>query len=151
MKNDINLFKPTKEEQLTAMTSYVALSAVLCDIKDNNPEIEIEETKEKIRIPINTLKLLVKILEETSKGRLVSIVPIATEVTTQAAAEMLGCSRPHVVKLLETGKIKFTKVGRHRRIRYDDIVAYKQAMKAKQERIINEIMEDDENSGLYDS
>ncbi len=151
MKNDINLYKPTKEEQRTAMASYDALSAVLCELKDKNPEIEIEETNEKIRIPINALKLLVEILKETSKGRPVSIVPVATEVTTQAAAEMLGCSRPHVVKLLETGKIKFTRVGRHRRILYDDILAYKQAMKEEQERLISEMMEEDENSGLYDS
>ena len=29
----------------------------------------------------------------------ISVVPIATEMTTQAAAELLGCSRPHFVKL----------------------------------------------------
>ena len=64
---------------------------------------------------------------------------------------MLGCSRPHVVKLLESGKIKFTKVGKHRRIRYEDIVVYKNEMKALQERLIIEIMDEDETTGLYDS
>ncbi len=64
---------------------------------------------------------------------------------------MLGCSRPHIVKLLESGKIKFTKVGKHRRIRYEDIVIYKNEMKALQERLIIEIMDEDETTGLYDS
>ena len=145
-----NISKPSKEEQKAAMISYDALMSSLNAIKDKNPEIEIEETQERIRIPLNALKLLAKILKETGKGKPVSIVPIATEITTQAAAEMLGCSRPHIVKLLETGKIKFTKVGKHRRIRYEDVISYKKDMKAEQERLINEIMNTDEKAGLYD-
>ncbi len=146
-----NIKKPTKEEQKTALKSYDVLLATLEEIKDKNPEIEIEETQEKIRIPISVLKLLAKILKETSKGRPISIVPIATEVTTQAAAEILGCSRPHVVKLLEEGKIKFTKIGKHRRINYEDVINYKKKMKLQQERLINEIMDTDEEIGLYDT
>jgi len=146
--HDLN--KPTKEEQKAALQSYDALISALDKIHETNPEIEIEETKKRIRIPLSALKLLAKILKETSKGRPVSIVPVATEVTTQAAAEMLGCSRPHIVKLLESGKIKFTKVGRHRRINYEDIISYKKHMKAEQEQLISEIMDMDEKTGLYD-
>lgn len=151
MKTFENITRPSKEEQKAALESYDALTAMLKDIKDKNPEIEIEESKEKIKVPLSALKLLAKILKETSQGRPVSIVPVATEVTTQAAAEILGCSRPHIVKLLESGKIKFTKVGKHRRIRYEDIIKYKKEMKDLQERLINEIMDADEKSGLYDS
>src|SRR5690554_6266782 len=146
-----NTLKPSKEEQEVATLSYDILSSALDRITDKNPEIEIEETQEKIRIPLTALRLLAKILKETSQGKLVSIVPNATEVTTQAAAEILGCSRPHVVKLLETGKIKFTKVGKHRRIKYEDVITYKKEMKEKQERLISEIMDTDEKTGLYDS
>jgi excisionase family DNA binding protein len=143
--------RPSKLEQKTAMESYDALASMLEELQTENPEIEIEETSEKIRIPLNALKLLVKILEETSKGRLVSIVPIATEMTTQAAAELLGCSRPHLIKLLEKGEIQFTKIGKHRRIRYEDIVKYKKEMKARQKQLLIEIMKSDEESGLYDT
>lgn len=146
-----NVPKPSKEEQRAAMISYQALSSTLNEIKDKNPEIEIEETQEKIRIPLSALKLLAKILKETSQGKPVSIVPIATEVTTQAAAEILGCSRPHVVKLLESGEMKFTKVGKHRRIKYQDIIAYKKSLKQRQEQLISKIMDTDEKTGLYDS
>lgn len=143
--------RPSKLEQKTAMESYDALASMLEELQTENPEIEIEETSEKIRIPLNALKLLVKILEETSKGRLVSIVPIATEMTTQAAAELLGCSRPHLIRLLEKGEIQFTKIGKHRRIRYEDIVKYKKEMKARQKQLLIEIMKSDEESGLYDT
>ncbi len=147
----LDIRKPTKEEQRTALESYDALVSSLDQLRSEFPEIEIEETEEKIRIPVSALKLLARILKEISQGNPISIVPIATEITTQAAAELLGCSRPHVVKLLEEGKIPFTKVGKHRRIRYEDLAAYKKEMKSIQRRRIQELMELDEDSGLYDT
>lgn len=147
----LDIKKPTKEEQRTALESYSALAASLDQLRNDFPAIEIEETEEKIRIPISALKFLARILKEISQGNPVSIVPIATEITTQAAAELLGCSRPHIVKLLESGKIPFNKVGKHRRIRYEDLVAYKKEMKALQRKKIQELMGLDEDSGLYDT
>jgi excisionase family DNA binding protein len=146
-----NIGKPTKEEQRIALESYDALANVLNELQTQNPEIEIEETHEKIKIPLKTLKLLAEILKATSQGKPVSIVPIATEMTTQAAAEFLGCSRPHLVKLLEEGKIPFTKIGKHRRLKYEDVTNYRKKMKKGQKAHLIEMMRADEESGLYDS
>ena len=147
----LDIKKPTKEEQRTALESYAALAASLEQISTDFPEIEIEETEEKIRIPISALKFLTRILKEISQGNPISIVPVATELTTQAAAELLGCSRPHIVKLLETGKIPFNKVGKHRRIKYEDLVSYKREMKTLQRKKIQELMGLDEDTGLYNT
>lgn len=146
-----DLKKPTKKEQIEAMASYNALATTLENLHSENPEIEIEETEEKIRIPLKALKLLAKILKATSQGKPISVVPVATEMTTQAAAELLGCSRPHLVKLLENGAIPFTKVGRHRRVKFEDVINYKKAMKLKQEALLIKMMKSDEELGLYDS
>ncbi len=146
-----NINKPSKDEQKIAIESYDALAAVIKELKSQNPEIEIEETQERIKIPLSALKLLGDILEAMSKGKPFSLVPFATEVTTQKAAEMLGCSRPHFVKLLEDGEIDFTKVGKHRRIKFEDVMEYKRKMKAKQKQRIIDIMKSDEELGLYDS
>jgi excisionase family DNA binding protein len=127
------------------------LTAALKQIDSKYPEIEIEETNERIQIPLKALQLLAQILKETSNGRPVSIVPIATEITTQVAAEMLGCSRPHLVKLLESGEIRFTKVGKHRRIKYQDLVDYRAKMKDQQRKLLSALMKADEESGMYDS
>jgi excisionase family DNA binding protein len=147
----IDIRKPTKEEQRAARESYDALAASIEQLRSEIPEIEIEETEEKIRIPISALRLLAKILKELSRGNPISIVPIATEMTTQAAAEILGCSRPHIVRLLENGKIPFTKVGKHRRIKYEDLAKFKKEMKIRQRNKIQELMQLDEESGLYDT
>lgn len=143
--------KPTKKEQKAAMESYNALISMIEGLHSENPEIEIEETSEKIKVPLSALKLLAKILKETSKGRPVSIVPVATEMTTQSAAELLGCSRPHLVKLLEKGEINFTKVGRHRRVKYEDVINYKKKIKARQKQMLIDLIKADEETGLYDT
>jgi excisionase family DNA binding protein len=143
--------KPSKLEQKIASESYSALASVIEQLHSEQPEIEIEETSEKIKIPLSALKLLGEILKAMGQGKLISIVPIATEVTTQAAAEMIGCSRPHLVKLLEEGQIAYTKVGKHRRIKFEDVMNYRNQLKHQQKQNIIDIMNLDEETGLYDS
>lgn len=86
-----------------------------------------------------------------SEGKPISIVPLATEVTTQKAAEILGCSRPHLVKLLEEGRIPFVKIGKHRRILFEDVMAFKKQMKDEQKKHLIDMMNSDEELGIYDS
>lgn len=143
--------RPSKQEQKVAIESYNTLASVIEQLHSDKAEIEIEETKDKIVIPIRALKLLGDILKSMSQGKPISIVPVATEVTTQKAAEILGCSRPYLVKLLEDGKIEYTKVGKHRRIMFEDVLKYKKLMKEEQKKNIIDIMNFDEELGLYDS
>jgi excisionase family DNA binding protein len=143
--------RPSKQERKFAQESYSSLLSTIVRVKTDPAEIEIEETGEKIKIPLRALSLLGEILKTMSEGKPISIVPQATEVTTQSAAEMLGCSRPHLVKLLEEGKIEYTKVGKHRRIKFEDVVEYKKQMKAEQKKHLIDLMNSDEKSGLYDT
>lgn len=143
--------KPSKSEQRIASESYETLSAVLKHLNTEDTEIEIYETNEKIKLPLSALRLLTEILKSMSEGKPISIVPVATEVTTQKAAEILGCSRPHLVKLLEDGVIAYNKIGKHRRVKFEDIMHYQKKMKELQKQHIIDIMHADEETGLYDS
>lgn len=153
MKSLEQITKPSKQEQKIAYESYGSLVSAIGQIPpdETEVEIEIEETKEKIKIPTRALTLLGIVLKSMADGKPISIVPCAVEVTTQKAAEILGCSRPHLVKLLEEGKIGFAKVGKHRRIKIDDVINFKQKMKEQQKQNIIDIMNQDEEAGLYDS
>ncbi|MDZ7614266.1 MAG: excisionase [Flavobacteriaceae bacterium] len=108
--NDIKI--PSKDERIAAKHSYDALAAIMDELQTNKPEIEIEieETKEKLKIPLSVLRLLSKILKATSEGKPISIIPIAAEMTTQAAAEFVGCSRPHLINYLKTGILVLQKL-----------------------------------------
>ena len=67
---------------------------------------------------------LLDLLRLISTGRGFRIIPAEAELTTQEAAEMLNVSRPFLIKLLEKGDIPYTTVGRHRRVRAEDLFAY---------------------------
>lgn len=151
METTDTIQRPNKHERELAALSYPSLISTLDRLRSNQVEIEIEETEEKIVLPLKALNLLSEILKAMSKGTPVSIVPVATEITTQCAAEILGCSRPYLVKLLEEGQINFTKIGKHRRIMYDDLIKYKMRMKQEQKAHLIDIMHADEDLELYDS
>ena len=141
--------RPFKEGQSVALRSYALLAEALEQVQNSTPEIE--ETKDKIKVPLKALKLLAQILKVTSEGKPIAVVPIATEMTTQAAADLLGYSRLHLVKLLESGAIPYTKVGKHRRVKFEDVMTYKKQQKEEQRRLLREMMEKDEETGLYDT
>jgi excisionase family DNA binding protein len=67
---------------------------------------------------------LLDVLRLISTGRGFRMIPVEAELTTQEAADMLNVSRPFLIKLLEKGDIPFTTVGRHRRVRAEDLFAY---------------------------
>jgi excisionase family DNA binding protein len=79
---------------------------------------------EEMSLPVSVYSILKEVARNMQMGRPVSIVPKREQMTTQMAANILGCSRPHLVKLLEGKEIPFQKIGMHRRVQYEDLMAY---------------------------
>lgn len=78
-----------------------------------------------VQLPDTVMFLLQQVTHCLASGQMLTLVPIDKELTTQQAADILNVSRPHVVKLLDEGAMPFTKIRTHRRIRFDDLMAYK--------------------------
>ena len=144
---------PTHEERKMAHEGLQKLLAIIEEINhpENIPEISILETGEPIKIPFKVLKMLAEILKNYREGNAVSIVPYGTAFTTQKAAEFLNCSRPHVTKLIDQGKLKAEMVGRHRRIQFKDLLAFKKQMIEERKAALAALMKDSEDLGLYET
>lgn len=94
-------------------------------------------------------QVLGEILAQLGSGQALTILPAAQELTTQEAADLLGVSRPFFIeKVLEAGKLPYRRVGKHRRIRLDELLDYQQRDLAEREAIVAQLTWESQDLGL---
>ena len=101
-----------------------------------------------LTLPVAAARLLEHLLTEMAHGNAVTLIPVHAELTTQEAADYLNVSRPYLIRLLEENAIRFHKVGTHRRVRFQDLKAYKKRIDAKREKAMNELVAEAQELGL---
>lgn len=104
----------------------------------------------KVPLPRPVVGLLDEILKNMQAGKAVSIVPEHQQLTTQRAANLLGVSRPFMVRLLEEGKLPFHMVGSHRRVYLKDLLAYKTCRDKERHDSIVRMARMEMKAGTYD-
>jgi excisionase family DNA binding protein len=97
------------------------------------------ESEEVVVIPVSAFRLLTDILTQMARGNAVTLMPVHAELTTQQAADILNVSRPFLISLIENDKIPYRKVGTHRRIRFDNLMAYKQEIDRERLQTLEEL------------
>ncbi|MDE2748855.1 MAG: excisionase family DNA-binding protein [Chloroflexota bacterium] len=112
--------------------------------------IYVSEGEESIALPARAVALLSDVLMMMARGHGITLFPRIAEVTTMEAADILNVSRPYVIKLLDAGEIPYRLVGRHRRIRLEDILDYKDDIDQKREAILDQMVAEAQELGLYD-
>ncbi|MEH1958823.1 MAG: excisionase family DNA-binding protein [Nostoc sp.] len=105
---------------------------------------------EKITIPEPIYQVLLQVVHAMASGKAISIIPQQQELTTQQAAEYLNVSRPYLIKLLEQGEIAYIKVGSHRRVRFDDLMKYKQQRDTERSKFLDQLIAESQEMGFYE-
>lgn len=103
-----------------------------------------------IPLPEPVFDLLVRIVQALRQGESVVLMPETEPMTTQAAANFLGVSRPFLIKLLEENQIPFHLVGTHRRVLVKDLRAFQKRRDTERRAALKNLFDEIDEAGLYD-
>lgn len=109
-----------------------------------DPDGQEDALPEEVR---DTLRKFARLLKEENA---VVVSGVDKDLTTQQAALFLGVSRPTVVKLLDDGEIPYTRPGKHRRIRLNDLNEYRERVYRERKQAVTELTRMSEEMGGYD-
>jgi excisionase family DNA binding protein len=105
---------------------------------------------ENVSLPEPLHLLLKDIVKSLASGRSLVLIPEEKQLTTQQAGELLGMSRPYVIRLLDAGEMPYSLVGKHRRIALRDVLAYAKRRAADRRAALNRMAREAYEAGLYE-
>jgi excisionase family DNA binding protein len=143
---------PTEADiKISTQSSRVLASLTNSHSQTQKITVESENGKEEsLLIPSVAYELLIDILSQISQGNAVTLVPVQAELSTQQAANLLNVSRPYLIKLLESKKIPYRKICKHRRILAKDLYQYKADIDAKRSQSLDKLTALTEELDLYE-
>jgi excisionase family DNA binding protein len=103
-----------------------------------------------IPIPESVFEVLEFVVEVLARGDAVTVVPVGRQLTTQQAADLLNVSRQYLVRLLDDGKLPFTKTGTHRRLRIEDVLKFKAERDRERSHALDDLAALSEEVGGYE-
>lgn len=127
--NKVTISPPSDPDEISALVGFLealrAKGGQRCLLA--GPELE-----DRVELPESVYRALLQVVEALRSGLAVSVVPRTCVLTSQQAADLLGVSRPTLIKLLDRGEIPFTRAGTHRRIRLDAVLAHRAKRREEQ-------------------
>lgn len=112
-------------------------------------DIAVKEDGMEFQLPASVLNDIETILKNLAEGKNSEILSETQYLTTQQAADYLDVSRPFVVRLLESGKLPFKKVGRHRRVLFSELKNYEEKQQQITLQKLEKLTEESQLLNLY--
>lgn len=106
---------------------------------------------EEVALPDAVFYVLERVAEVLARGDSVTIVPVGKELTTQQAADLINVSRQYLVRLLDEGRIAHTKTGKHRRLRIEDVLAFKEQRDGERKDALRDLSQLTEEFGGHEN
>lgn len=139
---------PSAQEAAMARVSGQVLSPFVQQKRPLTLRVRVAGQEKPFELPTGAVALLMDILEAMAAGRGMTLIPENAELTTVQAADMLNVSRPFLIKLLDENVLPHRKVGKHRRIRMEDVMAYKAAIDRERETVLDQLAREAQEQGM---
>ena len=140
-----------REQTVLPSHDVESLEAAQAVLGEDDAVVLTGASGKSVQLPSELRGLLATVVTAMRRGQAVTLAPLSQRLTTQEAADLLGVSRPTLIKLLEAGKIPFETPSRHRRIRLSDLLAYQAVRQDEQRGVLRELTQDAQDLGLYDA
>lgn len=138
-------------EQLAAVVDFVAeLERRGVTVPQRYPAL-VSADGERLEVPDPVFEALVRVATAMAHGQGVTVIPQSALLTTQEAADVLGISRPTLVRLVTAGEIPFEQRGRHRRIRLSDLLEYQARMRQERRESLDRMAQEGQAAGIYEA
>jgi excisionase family DNA binding protein len=147
MPDHFETISPSEVDAVLAKESSRRLAARKLG-KRAGVSLRLDDEGEPVVVPASAVRLLLHLLTEMAQGNAVTLIPTHAELSTQQAADLLHVSRPYLVKLLDEGKIPSRAVGRYRKVRFDDLMAYKRKDDEARARVLDQLAADAQELGM---
>jgi excisionase family DNA binding protein len=140
---------PEQQEEVAAI--HQLLGDVVRARRRRSPQCTlVGPSGEAIPIPESVFYILERVAEIMARGDSITIVPVGKELTTQQAADIVNVSRQYLVRLLDEGRIPHAKTGKHRRLRIEDVLAFKELRDEQRRAALDDLTRASEDVGGND-
>jgi excisionase family DNA binding protein len=133
---------PSAQEQATALQLQQLLQSA--------EPLQMQIGNQSLTLPATLTHLLGQVLRGVAQGQALAVLSLDQELTTQEAADLLGFSRPFLIReLLDTQQLPYRRVGKHRRLRLRDVLAFQRQDRQRREALADALSTQAQELGLY--
>lgn len=138
--HDVVSPEPTQADGLARVLSFIeAHEARYGAVPARSFYLSGVDEHDRVELTEQVHTLLKQVVSALSKGQSISILTRDEEITTQQAADILGLSRPTVVRLIDAGELTAHIPGTERRkLLLADVLAYREELRRRRNQFITE-------------
>ncbi|GAA1531517.1 helix-turn-helix domain-containing protein [Kribbella lupini] len=142
-------YLPEEREQLATVASFLeAHHSKTGELPQRRYFLAGADEHDQIEVPEALHRVLVQAVAALTAGRAITISPTVSKLTTQQAADLLGVSRPTVVRLIDAGELACERIGNRRKVLLRDLLEYRETRRQRQYDLIadtSDELSDDED------
>jgi excisionase family DNA binding protein len=126
-------YLPDQPEQLATVASFLEAHQ---SRRGSSPEpryfLAGAQEGDQVEVPEALHMVLLQVVEALKAGHAVTVAPQSSKLTTQQAADLLGVSRPTVVRLIDQGDLPAERIGTRRKVLLRELLDYRERRRQRQ-------------------